>query len=178
MNNEINKELSEISPFMSEFRKNKPELDTKAPAGYFEQLPDIIIEKAKATQLNEIVQTHQELPVAHKKRKTFLLAFQPMRAIAATFLLVAGSWFVFNQYSAKSIQPTRTGNLSQVQNADLNSFISDNIEDYDLETLLENGTLSEDDLNLNKINLPDNKADSELKKYLKDNFETPDDLDL
>ena len=67
---------------------------------------------------------------------------------------------------------------SKIQKSDLRAFIYENIEDYDENILVENGDINDTDLNTHPFNLQNTKADKELKKYLHDNFTTPDDEDL
>ena len=180
MKNEIIKELHDISPFISDLRGKLAAPSDKIPKDYFEQLADNIIEKAKENpSFNET--SINDLPFALKSsKKTNLLitVSRPIRAVAATFLLVAGSWWAFYQFSPKPIHPNASLSTIQVRRDVLKSFISDNIEDYDENVLVEKGILTDEDLNMPSINLKELNTNPELKKYLQENLNTPEDGDL
>ncbi len=180
MTSEINKELQDISPFVCDLRDKLSPLPYKVPENYFEQLADNIIEKSKEYIIvSEIAPDNKSIvPTSFDKKINLLTKLHhPLRTVAATFLLVAGSWWAFNIFSTKN-HSNGLVETAQVKRSVLNSFITENIEDYDETTLLENGILTKEDFRLPTMNLDDNKNNPELKKYLHDNFDTPDDEDL
>ena len=180
MKNEIVKELHDISPFMSDLRGKLTVSNSIIPEDYFEQLADNIIGKAKENpSFNDITLTDKLLEAKKVKIKssTFKTIIRPLRAVAATFLFITCSWWAFNKFSTKTIRTDSTG-ITQVRRDVLKSFISDNIEDYDENVLVEKGILTDEDLNMPSINLKELNTNPELKKYLQENLNTPEDGDL
>ena len=176
MKTEFSKELNDISPFMADMREKLKAEKFKVPDNYFEQLADKVIEQAKVAHTGENF-TYVRPPASQSyfaKSINFLsYNFRPLRAAAAAFLLVTFSWVVFQTVSTKKT-PTHTLGLSGVRKDVLSAFVTENIEDYDENVLVEKGILTTDDLKLLNLNMKDNKSDTDLKNYLRDNFDAPD----
>ena len=176
MKTEFNKELNEISPFMADMREKLKATQLKVPDNYFEQLADKVLEQVKEKHTGDklsYVRTPTSQSYFTKSINFLTVNFRPLRAVAATFLLLTGSWLAFHTASTKKT-PTHSVGLSGVRKDVLNAFVSENIEDYDENVLVENGTLTAEDLKLQTLNLQDNKTDTDLKNYLRDNYDAPD----
>ena len=180
MQTEIKEELYDISPFMCDLLEQHAMKSLKVPNAYFEQLADTVISKANDTSLaNPDARADKKIPEQYsvKTVRTSAIVFRPLHAVAATFLLVLGSWWAYHLFSTTKVT-SGNGAYSKIQKSDLRAFIYENIEDYDENILVENGDINDTDLNTHPFNLQNTKADKELKKYLHDNFATPNDEDL
>lgn len=176
MKTEFIKELNDISPFMADMREKLKAKHFKVPDNYFEQLADKVIEQAKEKHTGDklsYIRTPNSQSYFTKTIKFLSVNFRPLQAVAATFLLLAGSWWAFHTVSTNKA-PIHSLGLSGVRKDVLNAFVSENIEDYDENILVENGTLTAEDLNLHTLNLQDHKADTDMKNYLRDNYDAPD----
>ena len=158
-NDFIENVLPEVTPV---FTKVGTDMPFEVPEGYFKRLPAQLLQAAKNTE------------AAPAERTNIIPLIAPWKAIrwAAAAMLVLGlglgSYRIYNGYHT----PDRTAlnQLASVNKDSLSSYVDQNVDDFDAETL-ETNVAANNAIALNDINKNDfNKIDKqEIIQYLDDN---------
>lgn len=179
MKKEIEEELKEISPFLANLKKEMPDkAPFKTPKYYFDTLADKVIEKADTKTQSIPPPQYGERPNWFEGLQQWVATWlQPRYALAfatVTILAVSG-WFFMQKQQSSDLNFATTEEIQQ--------YIQENIDDFDLELIQEHGALAEvepqDNVtekelfgnDLEKLNI----SDEEIELYLKENM-TGDDL--
>ena len=143
--NEINDELKNLSPFLSDIKKENA---FKVPENYFKTLPDKVLEQVQTTTSTSEERATQP---GWMERLVEIIAvlFQPKYAagFATALILVIATVYIL-QKPADSID----GSYSSI-----NEYVSDNIDEFDAEMLweasvFETGENARDELNNENYN--------------------------
>ena len=135
MKDEIYNELKDQAPLLSS-REKKHLFDT--PENYFEQLPSAIQQKIKQTETNTF-------------KTLFSKLLKPQFAIGLSVILLAGSFYLYNQYKTENNQY---------------AFVAVNVDSLNVNELSD--MLDTDQLE--SIAPTDNDADTETINYLIENY--------
>ncbi len=179
MKKEIEEELRNISPFLADLKKELADKEPfKTPKFYFDTLADNVIAKVESqTQISTPPQYAEPPNWISAIQRGLAAILQPRYALAfatAAVLAVTGWFFMHSQQPVSDINFATTEEIQQ--------YIHDNIDDFDLELLQENGALAdvasedngtENDLfgtDLEKLNV----SDEEIERYLKENMNEND----
>lgn len=135
MKDEIYNELKDKAPLLSSIEK-KHLFDT--PENYFEQLPSAIQQKIKQTETNTF-------------KTLFSKLLKPQFAIGLSVILLAGSFYFYNQYKTDNNQY---------------AFVAVNVDSLNVNELSD--MLDTDQLE--SIAPTDNDADTETINYLIENY--------
>lgn len=135
MKDEIYNELKDKAPLLSSIEK-KHLFDT--PENYFEQLPSAIQQKIKQTETNTF-------------KTLFSKLLKPQFAIGLSVILLAGSFYFYNQYKTDNNQY---------------AFVAVNVDSLNVNELSD--MLDTDQLE--SIAPTDNNADAETINYLIENY--------
>ncbi|HFA51269.1 MAG TPA: hypothetical protein ENJ95_19830 [Bacteroidetes bacterium] len=129
--NGLKDELRAISPLLSRLKEGKE--GYQVPNDYFKSLPDEVWQKVAPEQAEAVEPTYSR----QSRLTTFLQNFfRPKYALAlasVALLLVAGFYFMNNE-NAATLPPAVA--LEEISDEALDTYINDNIEDFD-EALLE-----------------------------------------
>jgi len=163
MNNntfEVNQELKELAPTLANLPKNiKPSI----PEGYFQLLENQVMSQiyiSKNTETDkfhvpdayfENFESNIEKMIYDKQAKTsssvkivLLSNLKWIRNVAAVLVLIAAVGMIFNEKYAENTSINITSDNS---NGYL-EYIEDNIDEYDINTLIDYGLIEESDITL------------------------------
>ncbi|MEL7124017.1 MAG: hypothetical protein AAFO07_31555, partial [Bacteroidota bacterium] len=160
---EIWDELAEKSSFLHEIKKQSSPF--KVPDGYFNQLPDQIMNQIKAerkeapVQPNWLEQLIQQLQVVLQPR--------PALALASMLLIVLVAWLVIDRPNATE----SSVDFASLSQDEIESYIYSNIDQFN-EVIIEEVANNDEELQL--IPSPQIQED-ELNDYIQDELE---DLDI
>ena len=141
-NEHIDKELEELSPLLRSLKKQRSGF--KVPADYFDQLPDVVMdrineeEQATSTETAPIVSSFLD-----RLFEQLQILLQPRYALAfasVAVLLIAGIYF-FN-----APQNTQVDVLAEISAEELEDYVMSNVEEFEMEVLLEEMEESELDI--------------------------------
>jgi len=157
--NKINKELEELSPFLSNFKKDKKDVFSM-PANYFDKFEDRLmhrIEEEAALSPERHSDKRIETPFL-SKIKAF---FRPHYAIgfSTCLLLIIGSIYVLKPVDSPTHLDTMEGLLAD---GSIDSYIYNHIEDFRTEDIIASlefeeivdiqvGMIGEEELNSNNV---------------------------
>ena len=132
--NEVREELENLSPFLSKMKEKKEGFEV--PKNYFKGLPNQIFEKLG----------NEPSPLAMPEKSgqgfwsnPFQFLFRPKYALAfaTVSLLIMASIFWTNN-------PTETLPLAELTSEEIQTYISDNIDEFDEELFMESNLRFED----------------------------------
>lgn len=178
MKKEIEEELREISPFLAGLKKEIPDKEPfRTPKYYFDTLADKVIEKAETKTHTIPPPQYAERPNWFEGLQQWMAAWlQPRYALAfatITILAIYG-WFI--------MQKQQPSDLNFATSEEIQEYIQENIDDFDLELIQEHGALAdvepkdnatEQELfgkDLENLNI----SDEEIELYLKENMSGDD----
>ena len=165
---ELRDELNELSPFLA--KHEHKDLGFRVPKDYFKSLPDEVMKlireeaaPAKRSWLDDLTVLLQGL-------------FQPRYALvlASVAVLVVAAVYVFKQQQPLGIvRPIAHIELKDISDEALFTYVSNNINDFDKDLIIETQGFEQQEKPLQKITpKPDLQ---ELEQYIDDNL---DDIDL
>lgn len=169
---DIKKELEDISPFLSKLRKEPAGFSI--PDGYFQQLTAEIMEKAGAS--SEMIPT---TTIWYKRLPNVLSAFfnsvyRPWVAISAFLIVVTLTWFFIQKDSNDSNLAFQNSDLTY---SDLTQYVHENIDEFDTEMLIK-ALSKEEDISLLPYLQLSNKETDEVFEELIDEIDIQDLEDL
>lgn len=137
MEDNLHKELAELSPLLNDLRKKKEGF--KVPDGYFEQLQTNVLTQLQGEK-PPIVEPIPSRVVVQSSSiwEQFITQLEwlirPRYAVAfgSVALLIAAAWFLFKSTNA-SIDNCTT--LACVSDTEIEQYIEENIEDFEIEQL-------------------------------------------
>lgn len=188
MKKEIEDELTNVSPFLAKLKNEMPKEEPfKTPKSYFDKLTDKIISNAKMMEADSVAKvvptkienkTHWLQRLLDWADNNIGILFQPRYALsmATITILVIIGW----KLSVSPTEPIAEDGFASTE--DIQQYIQDNIDDFDVELLQMHGDLAEvtteDETNKLKILEDDSNSfdasDEEIKQYLKDNLDESD----
>lgn len=135
MEENLHKELAELSPLLSELRKKKE--DYQLPDGYFQQLQANVLEQLKGEKPLIAIQppsAKQSVSIWEQILTQLEWLIRPRYAVAfgSVAFLVVASWFLFKS-NEKTVDNCAT--LACVPDTELEQYIEENIEDFETELL-------------------------------------------
>jgi hypothetical protein len=162
----IEDELREQSPFLSEkFKENKGGF--KIPEGYFETLPDKILDKVEEESATKVVHIDSLSSGSSAKVKKI----RPYRLIATAasvmLLIVAGLWVMnpsetTSQYTA----------LEQLNEEGVLQYLDENMDEFDFSSLVESGIVMDNEIDFKDISeLSDEETDIYIDAILEGDAE-------
>lgn len=136
---DLRDELGDL-PFLKKIKEQPPSGGFQVPKHYFKHLPDEVLRKAKepvlvraplgtTPQPNWMEWVGQQVAGLFQPR--FALAFASVLA-----LVVAGIYF-FGKNGVEEVQPIAAVKLSDISDEELFAYVSDNINDFDHDLVLE-----------------------------------------
>ncbi len=159
--NEINDELKKLSPFLSDIKKENA---FKVPENYFKTLPDQVLEQVKTTT-NTSEKRVTQPGWMERLMENIAVLFQPKYAVGfatALILVVASVYFI--QKPTDSFDGSYTS---------VNQYVSDHIDEFDVEMLWEASVFETGENNLDEYNDIDN-----LDEYFEEIIDELDDSEL
>lgn len=127
---EIRKELEDLAPGLSRFQNKEDGF--RVPAGYFQSLPDEVIDKLgigkKSRQKSGSLWLEQWL--------SLLLQPRPALALASLLVVLIAGWWFLNRQSGESL-PSETVAFEQITPREAADYLSQNLDEVDEELLLE-----------------------------------------
>jgi hypothetical protein len=199
MKREYEEELKELSPFLSDLKKQSPREPFRTPRLYFDNLADKVVEQAKnETVVAKAPPQYNTRPTVLNRIKSWLSAvLEPRMALSVcTLALILGAgWYVINQ------QKTPTSGIADsemVTQEEMHNYIHENIDEFKEEEILL--AFAETKLNKAEGNTPEIKivvpvpttpieareekgvlkhpksglTEEELEEYLKENLDDED----
>ena len=169
---EIRDELKDLSPFLWK-QKGKPE-GFDVPKDYFKSLPDEVFAKLNEQPQAVVDEKENWLDQLVKSLQCF---FQPKYALAyatAALLLVAGFYFLNNSNDAGTQPIAAAELLTDMPDEVLDSYISENIDEFD-ETILAEQVADNIERPLNNLEI---ENEDELMDELMDGLDVEDLEDL
>lgn len=158
--NKINKELEELSPFLSNLRKDKKDAFSM-PENYFDKFEDRLMHRIEAAAALS-PKRYSEKKVASPFLSRIKAFFRPHYAIgfSTCLLLIIGSIYVLKPIDSPTNLETMEGLLAD---GSIDSYIYDHIEDFrtedivaslELEELvdIQEYKIGEEELNSNTVN--------------------------
>lgn len=137
MEDNLHKELAELSPLLNDLRKKKEGF--KVPDGYFEQLQVNVLTQLQEEKPPIVVSNPISVNAKHPSLwEQFLMQLEwlirPRYAVAfgSVALLIAASWYLFK--SNDTINDNCT-TLACVSDTEIEQYIEENIEDFETEQL-------------------------------------------
>lgn len=167
MKEDINKELNELSPFLSSLKKEEP---FKTPKFYFDTLADRVMEQVKTETQAAPPQLVKQPSLTERLSNWLSALWQPRTAWAfatVCVFVVAGLFLIKNQ------KPARTDNVADVSTEEIQQYINENIQDFDEDLILNKGQIAAGTEGGNVMRAVE-FSDSELEKYLNDNVKDSD----
>jgi len=150
---EIQDELNEISPLLAK-KRGEPD-GFKVPDNYFDYLSESIMEQVKLEPKLDSV----ERSTVADPWYAFLFNRQFFAGLATLSLLLVTALFLFNQ-------PTNGTELADISSEEAESYIANNLEEFDLTLFLEADLLSE----ISEEEFEENEID----QFLEDNIDELD----
>jgi hypothetical protein len=167
MKEDFEEELKNLSPFLSDLKKQKKEDGFKTPKYYFDTLADKVIENAQPkTEVTPIYVAQPSLATRVSEWLAGLM--QPRLALAyatVLFLAVGGFYFFKSTQKAESCDE-----LACLPQEEIKTYISDNINEFDEEMLIGNAQIAEN----TEGPLLKNLDEKEVEQYLIDNLDDKD----
>jgi hypothetical protein len=175
-NEDIKKELKKLAPTLAEWKDHDipaPEL----PAGYFDALPGDVIRRAKAEEglFPEAVQPSTATGTVSGQFWKWLERIPLRLALGAVVILFIGIWGFWSVQSNAGGNATFAGSLDELEQADINKYIANHINEFDMALLMEAGLA---DQNTMDGMLMDELSDEDLDEYLEEIIEGLDLEDL
>ena len=170
---DIQEELKRLAPTLAKWKEHEmPE--PEIPPGYFQSLPDDVIRRAKAEQGLFPVETAPSKATGRATGQFWRwLELIPLRlALGGMAVLLIGFLGVWSIYSGDGSNSTLAKGLDELEQSDINEYITDNINEFDMALLLEAGLVSQNTMDEMLI---DQLSDEELDEYLDEIIE---DIDL
>ncbi len=170
MKKDIHNELNELSPFLADKLKAKDGF--VVPDNYFETLSENILKETVPIQ--EPLKAHSTVSVPKESLMDRLAnaiqaLLQPRMAMGfASVLLLLFAGIYFFQQDTKTADPFITFSASDVE-----KYIEENIDRYDINSLVEADILQSDDFDFNDV---DQMKQDEIDTYLDDILLEEDEL--
>lgn len=150
---EIQDELTEISPFLAKMRGESDGFNV--PDNYFDYLSESIMEQVKLTPKLDSV----ERPTVNDPWYAFLFNRKLFAGLATFSVLLVTAMFLFNQ-------PANGNELADISSEEAESYIANNLEEFELTLFLEADLLSEIS--------EEEFEESEIDQFLEDNIDELD----
>lgn len=131
--NKINKELEELSPFLSQLKKDKKE-GFSMPANYFDTFEDRLMHRIEEEAALSPIR-HSEKETTFQFFKTIKAFFSPRYAIgfSTCLILIIGSVYVLNPVESTTNIDAMEGLLAD---GSIDAYIYNNIEDFKTEDIV------------------------------------------
>ncbi len=200
MKKEFDTELNELSPFLSDLKKQSPREPFRTPRLYFDTLADKVIEQAKnETVVAKAPPQYNTHPTLFSRINNWLsVVLEPKMALSiGTFALVLGAgWYVMNQQKIPNSDIVASEMVTQEE---MHNYIHENIDEFKEEEILlafaetkphkTDGTLPEiklvEPVSETPIEIQEGKSgalkhpksgltEEELEEYLKENLDDED----
>lgn len=154
----IQKELEELSPLLSQMKKQDVEDGFQVPFNFFEELPDLVLEQTKTKQA-AISPTTSTIKWWDNIKTVINVLFQPRYAIgfATIALLVIAMLYLMPN---PSIQATAYIDLEEISAEEIDTYISQHLDDFQ-EEILEQEALVDVFENEESLHIDD----AELEEY-------------
>ena len=144
----IIEELREISPELAVF-KETPKPASELPPGYFDDLKQSILSKTAGTS----VDVRNERPRFHPR---FLKRFYYAISAAAAVIIIISAVLIFQNKTEEAAVPTFAQLTEDLDGDELLALITENIDEFDEEIIMENAVIADDNFMLeleNETNL-------------------------
>jgi hypothetical protein len=180
MKEDFENELRSLSPFLADLKKQKKDDGFKTPKFYFDTLADKVIEKAQPIKEVAPPQYLAQPNLATRVSEWLAGLMQPRMALAfasVLFLAVSG-WYFLKPTQAQKFDDCNE--LACVPQEDIKTYITDNIADFEEETLLGNSSIAENTEGVHNYNIFDKGInmkhldEKEVEQYLIDNLDEKD----
>lgn len=164
-------ELRELSPFLSDLKKENKGNPFKTPLFYFDTLADKVVAEAKNEATNEKAPP-QYLSLSERISGWLKVVLQPqysMRLATVAFLGIAG-WYFLKPTAVPQMSVDNCG-LACVPKEEIQNYISENLKDFDEDLLLGQSTIADtegSDATLKEL------SSDEIEQYLKENLDESD----
>jgi hypothetical protein len=172
MKEDIYNELENLSPLLADIKKAHPDDAFKTPKFYFDTLADKVLAEAKA---QTAASTPPQYPSLSERLNGWLSTlWQPRLALAlGSFGIIAATTFYIFTKPQTTI-PIIEISEGQPTTDDIQTYIHDNIDDFDEETIIENSVPKTADTEGGQQHPKSGLTEEELEHFLSNDLEEED----